>query len=230
MHNKSPSEYFVKMNFSQQQLGAMRELFNRYFLPLLKDFQYVGHGISVAWRGLKNSQSQHEVYNDSFTSNEAQLGFNLTEDVSLDPLWKEFKDLHYYMQRDATISVMPPMTVMCPHVDRPWRASAIYFPISGCTTNCFSDCYDLPKLNHGNPTKRLATTDPHWPLYSYNIVGDAYMMNTQEWHGVRNYSRQTRIVIGWNCRGPGDGDGTGDRMLTFAQQRDIFAGMGYVNK
>lgn len=207
---------FAKMKFSERQLNAVRSLFYKYFDVATKNFQYIGHAISIEWTEEDPNASQ---YDDAFVPGDVIKGYKFKQAIRLDPLWQEFKDILPYMNQNGSLTVMPPMTVMVPHVDRPNRASAIYFPISGCTVDCFSDFYHLPK--NKDPNVRNWTHDVVPPIYSYNVVDDAYIMNTQEWHGVRNYSRQTRIVLGWNCR-------AGTDQKTFVEIRDIFKNLGYI--
>ena len=207
---------FAKMKFSKRQLGAMRELFYKYFEPVTKNFQYIGHAISIEWTQEDINSSE---YDDAFVPGDAIKGYKFKQAVRLDPLWQEFKDILPYMNQNGSLTVMPPMTVMVPHVDRPYRPNAIYFPISGCTDNCFSDCYHLPKYK--DPNIRNWTHDAVPAAYSYNVIDNAYIMNTQEWHGVRNYSRQTRIALGWNCQ-------AGSEQKTFAEIRNIFTKLGYI--
>jgi len=207
---------FAKINFSKNQLAAIRLIFKKYFEPAIKNFRYVGNAISIDWNTVDPNSS---TYDDAFAAGDAITGYRFKEDVANDPLWNEFKDILPYMNRNGSLTVMPPMSVMTPHVDRPYRPMAIYFPISGCTETCFSDFYHLPK--NKDPNIRNWTHQIVPALYSYNVVDNAYIMNTQEWHGVRNYSRQTRIAMGWNCRGD-------EERKTFAELRKVFTALGYI--
>jgi hypothetical protein len=211
-------ELFAKMNFSKKQLEAIRSIFQKYFEPLTKNFQYVGHAISVDWTKVDPAES---VYDDAFGPKDDIKGYKFKEEIQKDPLWKEFKSILPYMNKNGSITVMPPMTVMVPHIDRPYRPMAIYFPISGCTEDCFSDFYYLPK--NKDPNVRNWTHQAVPSLYSYNVIDNAYMMNTQEWHGVRNYSRQTRIAFGWNCQ-------AGPNQKTFAELTQLFTKLGYIKE
>lgn len=212
----SNTELFAKMNFSKKQLTAIRLIFQKYFEPVTRNFKYIGHAISVDWSKVDPTAL---VYDDAFAPNDAITGYKFKEAVHADSLWKEFKDILPYMNKNGSITVMPPMTVMVPHIDRPYRPMAIYFPISGCTKDCFSDFYHLPK--NKDPNVRNWTHQAVPAIYSYNVTDNAYMMNSQEWHGVRNYSRQTRVALGWNCLA-----GTGQK--TFAELREIFTKLGYI--
>lgn len=211
-------DLFLKLNFRESQLAAIRELYYKYFEPITENFQYLGYGITMNWyRGNTNESVEH--YSDSFKNNEIINGWAFPKSVSYDPLWQEFEDILPYMSRDATITIMPPMTVMSPHVDRPNRGHAIYFPISGNGPNCFSECYALPKST--NPNIRNSTKEAVVPIYTYNTINNAYMMNVDEWHGVRNMSRQTRIAFGWNTTGA-------EGKKSFAELRKIFTDLGYI--
>lgn len=212
------TELFAKMNFSEKQLTAIRTIFQKYFQPTLRNFRYVGNAISVDWT---TADPTALTYNDAFSPNDMIKGYTFKEDIANDPLWKEFADILPYMNKNGSITAMPPMSVMVPHVDRPYRPMAIYFPIWGCTVDCFSDFYHLPK--NKDPNVRNWTHQSVTALYSYNVTDNAYMMNTQEWHGVRNYSRISRVSLGWNCL-------AGTDQKTFAEIRDIFKALGYINK
>jgi hypothetical protein len=209
-------DLFAKMHFSEKQLTAMRLIFKKYFGHITKDFRYVGNAISLDWNIIDPGAS---TYNDAFAPGDSITGYRFKDDVANDPLWNEFKDILPYMNRNGSLTVMPPMSVMTPHTDRPYRPMAIYFPISGCTKDCYSDFYHLPKNKDPNIRNWTHQTVP--ALYSYNTVDNAYIMNTQEWHGVRNYSRQTRIALGWNCRGDIE-------RKTFAELRKVFTTLGYI--
>jgi hypothetical protein len=193
----------------------MRQIFQKYFSFTTENFQYKGYAITVIW----DPKTPPGKFNDSFKPNESTMGYYLN-DVHQDPLWQEFEDLLPYMGTNATITCMPPLTVMNPHIDRPNRAHAIYFPISGCTHECFSDCYHLPKHKDIN-VRNWAWTGSAIPAYSYNVVDNAYLMNTQEWHGVRNFSHQTRIAIGWNFLG-------GEQKRSYSDIYKILTNLGYI--
>jgi hypothetical protein len=212
------TELFAKMNFSERQLTAIRSIFQKYFNPVTRGFKYVGNAISVDWTSVDPIGS---TYNDAFSNKDQINGYRFKEDVNADPLWNEFKDLLPYMNKNGSITVMPPMSVMVPHIDRPNRPMAVYFPISGCTVDCFSDFYHLPK--NKDPNVRNWTHESVSALYSYNVIDNAYIMNTQEWHGVRNYSRLTRIAFGWNFL-------AGPKQKTFAELREILTSLGYIKE
>jgi hypothetical protein len=214
-------DLFVKMNFSERQLIAMRKLFYKYFSHVTDNFQYIGNAITIVWDPANNSPLGK--FNDSFKPTEATMGYQLNRTIHLDPLWQEFKDILPYMGMNATITCMPPYSVMTPHVDRPGRTQAIYFPISGCTYECNSDCYRLPKYK--DPNMRNWTHEPVIPIHTYHVVDNAYLMNAQEWHGVRNYSKETRIAIGWNFI-----NNTGMENKSYFEMRDIFTKLGYIKE
>jgi len=215
----SANDFFCKLQFRESQLAAIKEIYHKYFEETVtKDFQYVGHGVTVTW-SKNNANTTIEPFDDAYKPGEQTSGWKFPGYVFDDPLWyKEFGDFILYMNRDATITIMPPMTVMLPHIDRPNRGHAIYFPISGNTEKCFSECYVLPK--NPDPNVRNSTTDWKPSVFSYSTIDNAYLMNVDRWHGVRNMSRQTRIAFGWNTRG-------GDQKKDFTELRKIFTDLGY---
>jgi hypothetical protein len=208
-------DLFLKMRFRASQIDAMRQLYNKWFKPFIdSDFQYVGNGISIFWNNGANTEGRKYV--DPFNCH----GYNL-EEVTADPLWNEFEDILPYMGQTGTITYLPPFSVMTPHIDRNIRPVPIYFPISGCSTNCVSDFYNLPKST--DPTAYHSSIEPAIPVYSYAITDNAVLMNQHEWHGVRNHTRQTRIAFGWNTAG-------GPNKKSYAQLRDIFTELGYIDE
>jgi hypothetical protein len=209
-------ELFTKMKFSNTQLDALKTIFQRYFISYIDNFQYTGKAISIFWNVTESSAPS--TFNHGWKPGDTNIGVNLQQDTGQDPLWQEFKDILPYMNSDATITVLPPMSVMTPHIDRPSRAhGAMYFPISGCTSNGFTDYYHLPKNQDSNV--QHATLDSFAPLYTYTIVDNAFLMNTQEWHGARNMSGETRIAFGWNPK-PGK---------SYSELRTIFKSLGYAD-
>lgn len=210
-----PTDFFSKMCFRPSQLIAIKKIFDFYIEPNVRDFNYTGSGIAISW---KNNISETS-FKSNYDKRDNIIGYNFSE-LANDTLWNEFKDILPYMNKDASLTIMPSMTMMVPHVDRPYRPTPIYFPISGCTPNCYSDCYDLHKIKERGV--RNWTHTAHTPIYSYNIIDNAYMMNSQEWHGVRNYSKQRRIVFGWNTAGD-------ESRKTYSELRDIFTKLGYIN-
>ena len=207
-------DLFLKLKFRESQLDAMRQLYQKYFKSFIdKDFRYTGNAISVFWTPGSNDAGR--AYNDRLNSH----GYNI-EETSFDPLWNEFADILPYMGKHGTITYLPPFSVMTPHVDRPGRPVPIYFPISGCLPNSMSDCYHLPK--NKDPNVYHSCIDPVIPAYSYAITDSAYMLNPHEWHGVRNYTKHTRIAFGWNTTG-------GNNRKSYAELRDIFSKLGYIS-
>jgi hypothetical protein len=136
-----------------------------------------------------------------------------------DPLWEQhFGPLLPYMGKDAVITRLPPNTTMNPHIDRAWRAQAIYFPVE-TTPLCYSEYYDIPKDTTQNRQVR-----PEHPLsiYQYAIHDNAYLTNVHEWHGVRNTAETTRIAFGWNF--------DPKAQWKYEQCRDKMIELGYVRE
>jgi hypothetical protein len=221
-YNTRPAnDFFIKLNFRESQLEAIREVYHKYFEPVVtKNFLYVGYGITIDWKAKNGDIKEAVPFDDSFKTGERTYGWKFPPTIFDDPIWyKEFGDVIFYMNRDATITIMPPMTVMAPHIDRPDRGHAIYFPISGNTENCYSECYELTK--NSDPNIRQTTNQWMPAIHSYSTVDNAYLMNVDEWHGVRNISRQTRIAFGWNTRG-------GEQKRSFSELKEIFTDLGYI--
>lgn len=208
-------DLFVKLKFRESQLDAMRQLYQKHFKSVIdNDFRYIGNAISVFWTPGSNDAGRN--YTDTLNAH----GYNV-EETANDPLWNEFSDILPYMGKHGTITYLPPFSVMTPHIDRPGRPVPIYFPISGCLPNGVSDCYNLPK--HKDPNIYHSYIEPAMPVYSYSITDNAYMLNPHEWHGVRNYTRQTRIAFGWNTIG-------GKDRIPYRELRDIFKKLGYISE
>ena len=123
------------------------------------------------------------------------------------------------MGKDAVITKLPPNSTMHPHIDRSWRAQAIYFPVVGCSPECYSEYYDLPKIE--TPNRQSQSTFPA-PVYQYAIHDQAYLTNVHEWHGVRNTSNLTRVAFGWNFDPL--------KKWTYEQCRDKMIELGYVRE
>ena len=204
-------DLYLNLNFRKDQLDALKLIYEKHFKKYIEGFQYVGNGISLFW--YKNSDANGKNYVDPYNSH----GFNVTEAVN-DPLWDAFSDILPYMGQTGTITYLPPFSVMTPHIDRTTRPTPIYFPISGCNPDCFSDWYHLPKYK--DPSKYHSTIKPALPKYTHAIVDKACLLKTSEWHGVRNHSRTTRITFGWNSKGDKD-------QKTFEELRKIFKDLGY---
>jgi len=208
-------DLFIKLKFRESQLDAMRQLYNKYFKYFIEeDFKYKGNAVSVFWSPGANKIGRN--FHDPLNAH----GYNI-EEASSDPLWNEFADILPYMGKHGTITHLPPFSVMTPHIDRPGRPVPIYFPISGCLPNGMSDCYNLPK--NKDPNVYHSYIEPAMPIYSYAITDSAYMLNPHEWHGVRNYTRETRIAFGWNT--------AGDRgRKSYRELQEIFTKLGYINE
>jgi hypothetical protein len=185
-------DLFAKCKFSEIQLDAMRQIYYKHFAPHMTSL-YAGRAIVAIWEkdGVWETTKGKDV-------NHNNTGF-VSEECRNDPLWQEFSDLLPYMSQTASITKMPAGDVMIPHVDRKWRAEAIYFPIEGCSEKCISEYYDLPKIEtENNQVTRIFPKATH----TYSIYGNAYLTNVHEWHGVRNLSNIERIAVGWNFKNP----------------------------
>ena len=185
-------DFFAKCKFRDSQLEAMRQIYYRYFAPKITA-PYAGKAVVAIWQkdGVWETAKGKDI-------NHNNSGF-VSKECRLDPLWKEFKDLLPYMSRSASITKIGAGDVMIPHVDRKWRAQAIYFPIEGCSEKCVSEYYNLPKKDTENcQTNRIFPE----AMYTYAVCEDAYLTNVHEWHGVRNLSDVERIAVGWNFKNP----------------------------
>lgn len=206
-------DFYVPLQFKPKQLEIIRDLYRREIAPRVRNFKYLGQGITFSW-GDTHSPNVEE----KFDANDTIVGLKIPG-LDKDPAWTEaFSDILPYMNCNGSISIMPPYTVMVPHIDRHYRPVPIYFPISGCTNNCFSDVYDLPL----EQTRKIRsyTWENVMPIISYSIVDNPVMMRNSCWHGVRNFSRQTRIAFGWNTKGD-------EGFKTFEELKEIFTNLGY---
>lgn len=208
---KEARDLFAKCKFTTEQLEAMRQLYFKYFAPRMP-VSYDGTAAVALWfKGAEWTPTQKA------DRNHKNYGF-VVEEADKDPLWQVFGPLLPYMSKDSVITKMGPGQVMDPHVDRAWRAQAIYFPIEGCTDKCYSEYYDLPKESTEN-RQHLGKFPP--PVYQYSIVDNAVLTNVHEWHGVRNTADCERIAFGWNFNPKLN--------LSYAQCRDIMIKLGYVD-
>jgi hypothetical protein len=185
---KEARDLFAECCFTEKQLDAIRTLYYKYFAPRVPE-EYKGLATIAIW--YPNEKWETGKGKDV---NHNNYGFVVPE-CGRDPLWEEnFGPLLPYMGKDAVITRLPPNTTMHPHIDRAWRAQAIYFPVV-TTPFCFSEYYDIPK---GETANRQSQVEHPAPIYQYTIHENAYLTNVHEWHGVRNTSEETRIAFGWN--------------------------------
>jgi len=202
-------DLFAKCKFRDSQLEAMKQIYHKYFAPNMTA-PYAGKAIVAIWEenGVWETTKGKDI-------NHNNSGF-VSKECRLDPLWKEFEDLLPYMAQSASITKMSAGDVMIPHVDRKWRAEALYFPIEGCSEKCVSEYYDLPKeTTNNNQVSRVFPQATH----TYSIYGNAYLTNVHEWHGVRNLSNTERIAVGWNFKNPN---------MNYKECYDILAKLGYL--
>jgi len=208
---KPARDLFAKCKFTEVQLDAIRQLYFKYFAPRVPD-DYDGTATIALWfKGAewipsKNADRNHKNY-----------GF-VVEEAEFDPLWQHFAPLLPYMSKDCVITKLKPGQVMDPHVDRAWRAQAIYFPIQGCSDQCYSEYYDITKDNTENRQHRKEFPPP---IYQYAVNENAYLTNVHEWHGVRNTSNLERIAFGWNFHPKLN--------LDYIQCRDIMIDLGMID-
>lgn len=202
-------DLYVELNFSKSQIEALAKIYYKYFSNEMTEY-YEGRGVAALWkegatweRG-KGKDANHNHH--GIVSSECRH----------DPLWDAFSDILPYMSQSATITKMPPGECMRPHVDRKSRPHAIYFPISGCTNECVSEYYDLPKMD--TPNSQSITVFPT-PLYVYAVAEKAVLTNVYEWHGVKNFSPYERIAFGWNMK----------IEYSFSECRRILTDLGYVS-
>jgi hypothetical protein len=212
----NPNDYYIALQFKAVQLEYIRSLYHREIAPRVRNFKFLGQPITVDW-----GTSQDSNIEIKYDEKDTITGIKIPG-LANDPLWNElFGDIIPYMNRDASLSIIPPYSVMVPHMDRPYRPVPIYFPISGCTPNCFSDFYDLPLYQERKV--RSYTWEVIPPIMSYNIIDNPVMMRNSCWHGVRNLSRQTRIAFGWNTKGD-------EGFKSFDELKKIFHSLGYYNE
>lgn len=181
-------DIFIELNFSEDQLEAIRQIYYKYFHPRMPEV-FDGRGVIAMWR-----EDYSWIPGHGLDKNHNHLGITSIE-CRTDPLWENFSDILHFMGKSAVITKMQPSMVMRPHVDRKWRPNAIYFPISGCSDECVTEYYNLPKQNTEN-----SQSIPFFPapLFSYAVSKKAILTNVHEWHGVKNNSNLERISFGWN--------------------------------
>ena len=199
---------FIKTNFSQVQLDALGQIYAKYFEQLIPEFR--GTGFVAFWR-------KGEVYKTG-TGVDAGHGNPGTsiEECDDDVLWQNFSNLLPYMAKSAIISKIPPGKGMVPHVDRKARPEVtIYFPIKGCTSECTSHYYDLPKID--TESAQVTYSNPT-PLYTFAVTDNAVMENVREWHSVQNNSQIERVAFGWNMLPE----------YSFTQAKAILTDLGYI--
>lgn len=186
---KEARDLFARCSFTEAQLGAIRELYYKWFSPRVSDVYNGTATVAIWYPNFRWETSKGKDVNHS------NYGF-VEPEIGKDPLWEEhFGPLLPYMAKDAVITMLPPNSVMHPHIDRKWRGQAIYFPIEGCTPECYSEYYDIPKTTTPN---RQSQIDFPPAIHQYTIHDQAYLTNVHEWHGVRNTVNIKRIAFGWN--------------------------------
>jgi hypothetical protein len=203
------SDFFVHLKFKDRQLWAIREIYNKYFAPLIVE-KYQGRAFiciwapGIVWEPGKDNDRDHN-----------HLGYVVPE-CSTDALWNEFSDLLPYMAMSASLTKLPAGEILAPHVDRKLRPSGIYFPISGCTTQCISKVYDYPLPDSKNSVT-VHLTDYK---FSYSIADNAVLSNPHLWHGVENFSDVERVAFGWNFR----------PIYSYNDSKKILKDLGYLNQ
>lgn len=199
-------DLFIKCCFSEEQLNAMRELYFKYFHPHMPE-TYDGLAIVGLW-GKRSTWNSTKGFD--YDHNNRGI---IVPEAQDDPLWEKFQPLLPYMGKHAVITKMSGDSVMNPHIDRLWRPHAIYFPIAGCSEDCYSEYYDLPKQD---VMKRQVRGIFPEPVYTYKIIDNAYLTNVHEWHGVRNTANHERIAFGWNF----------ERQWPYTKCRDLLLDLG----
>lgn len=209
---KDPRDLFARCAFTEAQLNAIKTLYFKYFAPRVPE-EYKGLATVAIWypNGKWETGKGKDVNHNNY-------GFVVPE-AGLDPLWEEhFGPLLPYMGKDAVITRLPPNSTMHPHIDRAWRAQAIYFPVV-TTPLCYSEYYDLPK--DAGPNRQSQVEHPP-AIYQYAIHDQAYLTNVHEWHGVRNTADTARIAFGWNF--------DPIRQWKYEQCRDKMIELGYIRE
>ena len=186
------ADLYAKLNFTESQLQALVGIYNNHFKSLMPT-RYEGRGIIALWYDGATWETGKGA-----DANHKHVGI-ISKECKYDPLWQEFADILPYMGKSATITKINSGAVMNPHVDRKWRPEAIYFPISGCSNDCVSEYYDLPKTETNN--SQAIGFFPK-PVASYSVYEHAYLTNVHEWHSVKNKSPHERVAFGWNFNSP----------------------------
>lgn len=210
------SNFFCRMKFTKDQLGALTKIYNRYFEALMpKD--YNGGSVALYW----NRDSNFTI--NDYLGVHSNVKVVCVKDAYYDPLWeKHFSDILPLMSVNGNVSIIPPGEVMNPHVDRSNRPTAIYFPIKGCSENCLTDFYNFPKSNSATRQTPDIFGKELNPLYSVPISENAILFNVHEWHGVRNLSTETRVAFGWNTKT--------ENVKSYNELKQIFKDLGYIDE
>lgn len=205
----NPTDFYVNLKLRPAQLEAIRSIYYRYFEQFMQPYSGTGvialWGENASWEVSKGADINHK--NSGIVSDRCRF----------DPLWDEFLDLLPHMTPVATITRLPPGQVMIPHVDRKWRPEAIYFPIDGCSEECVSEYYALPKIDTEN--NQHIDYFPE-PVFSYAINKSAVLTNVHEWHGVRNTSSKYRTAFGWNMK----------LKYSFNKCKEVLTELGYIDE
>jgi len=205
-------DLFAKCCFTEEQLDAFRQLYYKWFAPHMPEVYDGTATVALWWPNAKWEPTKGKDVNHK------NYGVCVPE-CAKDPLWNNFESLLPFMAQDAVITRLPPGSTMHPHVDRSWRSQAIYIPIEGCSPECYSEYYELPKTD--SPNRQSQKEHPQ-PIYKYAIHDNAYLTNVHEWHGVRNTSDKTRIAFGWNFHP--------NQKQSYVQCRDKMIELGYIRE
>lgn len=202
-------DLFIDLNFNELQLDAIRMIYSKYFEQEMPT-SYSGTAIIAIWK-------PGAVWKMGQGPDLHHRNFGITNDFCVhDDLWHEFSNLLPFMSPIASITKMPANSVMFPHVDRAIRPHAIYFPIRGCSEQCVSEYYNLPKKQTEN-SQFIHFFPPS--DFSYSICDNAVLTNVHEWHSVRNNSSMERIAFGWNFK---------DTTMSFNDCKNILKDLGYM--
>jgi len=184
-------DLYKKLNFSEVQLDSIRQIYAKYFEQHMYSV-FKGKAFIAIWN--KNYTFVSGKKTDTGHNNP---GITISE-CEDDILWQNFADLLPHMSKFAVITKLQPGEKMWPHVDRKSRPpGAIYFPIKGCTIDCPSYYYDLPKKETDSAQSNFLNPTP---LYTFAVADNAMLETTREWHSVENKSQEERVAFGWNMK------------------------------
>lgn len=206
-------DLFSELNFRDEQLNAIRSIYYKYFHPNMPEV-FDGRAVVITWK--ENASWVNGEGADKNCNNDAII----SDACRTDPLWELFSDLLPFMSLTGAVTKMQPKKAMAIHLDRPWRAIPIYFPISGCTENCVTSYYDYPIDETRQGNRMLKYADAPKPSFTTAIKDKAVLMHVQKWHGVLNRSKVERIALGWHFKSSD---------WKYEECRTILKNLGYLN-
>lgn len=208
------TDFYRKINFKNYQIEAIKIFYKKYFEEYIPQ-NYNGGAIFVQWGTNIVSETDHR----SGSHRNVRVITNQQAKFSL--IWNDFfKEIFPVMCTSGNITILPAGATMNPHFDRSDRPPAIYFPISGCSEECLTDFYDIPKLPGDH--ERITVINPGDPIYSTAVSTLPILYNVHTCHGLRNNSNQTRIVFGWNT--------SSTNRRSYSEVIEVFKNLGYIDR